>query len=157
MRRRRLALIAGVLIAMVACAAVILRLRSTDEDDALRPIPVPVDEPAGDIDTASVEARLLTDPAVRWVGTFDGDPWDDKWGFNFGEAGTGVAAEVPGVGHGQVLDVAFNPDDLEDRTTPAARIAMNRLAAFPLDGHPPVGGSVVPLLRVPAGRLGGSR
>ena len=125
--RRRLALVAGLLVVASACVAVGLGLRT--EGDGLQPIPVPEGEPAGDVDSASIETRLLSDSAVRWVGTFDGEPWDDTWGFNWGGEGTAVVAEVPGVArYGRVLDVAFNPEDLDDRGAAGARIAMNRLA-----------------------------
>ena len=70
-----------------------------------------------------------SDAAVRWVGTFDGDPGDDPVGVQLGREATEAVAEVPGVArHGRVLDVAFNPDELGDRGAAAARIGMNRLA-----------------------------
>ena len=76
-------------------------------------------------------------PPCEWVGTFDADPWDANWGFNCGRSERAEAATVDGVSrHGRVLDVAFNPDNLDDRELTEAKMGINRLAAFPLMGVP---------------------
>jgi hypothetical protein len=98
-------------------------------DDVARsdPPPRPETGAVGEIDTATVEPRLLDDPAVVWVATFDGDPWEEVWGFNYGGARLVDVHEVPGVSqHGRVLDV----------TSTDAKMGINRLGAFPLMGIP---------------------
>lgn len=37
----------------------------------------------GESSTSTVEPRLLTDPNVLWVGTFDNDNWKNLWGVSF--------------------------------------------------------------------------
>ena len=65
--------------------------------------------------------RTTIDPALRWTGTFEADPWDTGWGFNFGERDIGdppraQAVWVDGVSrNGRVLQVTFNPDGVDDR------------------------------------------
>jgi len=40
----------------------------------------------GESSTSTVEPRLLTDPNVLWVGTFDDPNWEDLWGLSFWNA-----------------------------------------------------------------------
>jgi hypothetical protein len=35
----------------------------------------------GEVNTSTVESRLLADPNTLWVGTFDDAAWEDLWGF----------------------------------------------------------------------------
>ena len=89
-------------------------------------------------------AAAASDPAVRWTGTFEDEPWYATWGINYGERNLGdppraQAVVVEGVSrNGRVLQVTFNPDGVTDRGSNEAKYGINMLGAFPLMGIEPM-------------------
>ena len=86
--------------------------------------------------------QQASDSVVRWTGTFDDEPWDSGWGFNWGDVGDPPRARpvtIDGVSrHGRMLEVEFNVDSVTDRGAVEAKYGVNMLGAFSLMGLEPM-------------------